>query len=1389
MTKRLKGIYLNCDPQDTPEGYYVDGENIILDQEIGAVLNEQGTTRKTTLPSGSKVIGSYLLTDDTRIVFLDSNEIALFTGTSYQVIFKDDLLNFDSDYPIQADLYTDKQGDRILTWIDGNNPARFLNIDKVENPTETSLNLFPSISGVPQLEVTNVNNTGGSLKTGTYYIAIAYKHSDETITNFYDVVGPIPIISGNINSEELFRGSNHGIETSKSISMSFGNVDTEYESIQLAVIPVYNGVIDAVQLLPEIPITTTNYTYTGGESFSAGSLEEIQIDQAFYSKPKTIHINDDTIYLGNLEQQQDIGYQKYAKDITVIATNKVLENSLGPTGELENSFRDPVNSLYNKSFKRGEVYALYISWILKEGGESKAYHIPGRPPQTDGSQAQGSITVLSDAPQPDPEASATATTVITKSPDDSGTINVTYDGDPVNVSINAADTIDQVGDKIANDINADSTIGITAFYNSSEDRLTFTAKQAGEGENGKSVLIGTGSTGVTFSNHAPTMSGGESSQVGQTETLNVRFGGVNSPDGIIIEVEYGDTKDTIANDLANTLNEDNDANYTASVDSSGANPVITITAKEEGTFWNRSISIFSDMDDLNFSISSISGGTSAEQNSPEVFRFRSEPTTTVPNATGMGYWENENETYPDDPDIWDDLAGENVRHHHFPEVQQFPLTEPPDGQVGQLNVLGFKLTNIALPEEIKEKVLGYKIYYAKRTPENKRIIDQGVNIETRVEGNLYRPSYLNDGGAKHNGSPDSTAFHYHPFHSLRIRSPIGQVTHVKAVGKLVDSIFQELDGFNGFHTLRFTDLRNSVNVATSDRFRTVEAGSYIDSQSDPSNINLTSLGFDRNMDNNRGESKIIFKISSAYNETNFMFAGQDPPGSPYYLTDLFALKTSMYNSFDNQILESTNYVHTDLDNLNSEDIFGGDTFVNFYTYRVQKRYDSQNRVHVISIVCESPDNISYRRVGNHAWEGFYPHFSKLTLAALIWKDGNPQFSPEHNSDTRDVTTYDNYFFYNEDYSKTNDIRFPPLKEKEDKEPEKYPTRVIRSREGTSGLTRMFLPDDFIDLTTKRGELVKLSTYNNILIPHMERSLIRTRGREELQVGDIRAFLGSGDIFSVKPQELIYSDDGFGGIEAKEHSINTPYGYVFYDKDAHKMFLINNEGLQDIGEPIKPVLDNLDPSYIRLGYDPKYERLFVTFDDETWSYSFKIGGWISKHSFVPDWYIHTKGRMYTAKDNEVHEHNNGLRGKYYDVVHDSKYSYIDNRDPNISKVVMSLMINSIVRGPTGTVLDARTFDQFRIRNSFQDTGTVDIEYFANEPLNPYIGNARKTLNKWFINQFRDQQSIPMGVPESLKWQYQKKLEDHYHRVDLIKDNSLNRKITLTDTDLIYKNSIR
>lgn len=218
--------------------------------------------------------------------------------------------------------------------------------------------------------------------------------------------------------------------------------------------------------------------------------------------------------------------------------------------------------------------------------------------------------------------------------------------------------------------------------------------------------------------------------------------------------------------------------------------------------------------------------------------------------------------------------------------------------------------------------------------------------------------------------------------------------------------------------------------------------------------------------------------------------------------------------------------------------------------------------------------------------------------------------------------------------------------------------------------------------------------------------------------------------------------------------------------------------------------NILDKFFKIGYDPFHERVLFSFGDKTFSYYPKINGWVSQHDYLPDVFFNTKKEFYSAKDNELHEHNHGERGNFYnDTYFDTIYEYVDNREAPLSKVATSLYIDSSVYDATSDLELHKTFDAYRVFNNYQDTEETAITYFADNSDNPYIGNARKTKNKWLINDLRDLKSVPQNVQASLEWAYKKKIKDHYAQVRLTKNNDLNEKLLLFRTNIIFKESIR
>lgn len=1319
--KRLNGIYTNCQPEDQPEGYYRDAQNITLDESLGAIVNELGTQE---LISVGDVIGHCVLPDGNIVLFEKGNpsdRISIYDGQTLSTIVEED---FNFNNPITAIPYLNTYDEYIIFWVDGDNPARYINITNPKTfDSDVYYNLFPATNKLPNVTIEDVFDTGGALKTGAYYFSVAYKHADGTLTNFYEVIGPAYVT--NTNPTE---SGQPGELTSKSIKLNLSNLDQEYDSVQIAVIRKIDGIFDSVELLPELPPTVTNYTYTGNESEIPGALEEIQIDNALYEKPKAIAYQDDNIYLGNLEEPENLEdyklLQKHSRDIIIKPSiDKELNQPI--TGENDpDSFSNVNNATKYRGYRRGEVYAFYISYIRRDGTETKAFHIPGRAPiEHAGSTAKGKIRFYRGLEGGDPIAAKSEFQPLLFRPLGTGTITVTVNNNvTVTINVTANETRESVVEKLVNEVNGNATMNSIVTAERDGFFLRFISANPGEQDNGLKVYI-TGGAGVTLRSYdVSDRTRREPGRIENQESFFFRDSDFTLNDGsngfsnsFIFKINTGKlTKDitvsgltvpsdsqTLANELATALNNDVDfANhYNATVqqriiDSTAVNQYdVIIESTAEGDSYNGNFFISPQNSSLSYEIlntykiiSELDGGETPfdetkviyegvqpenfvstmyngleDLQDPKHFRFRSD----TDGLTGMGYWENLNETYPDDIEVWGDpnldgLAGEPVRHHHFPDLLHNNYLESDiPGSLGELDAgvsytlkpLGFKVENVTLPPELGDNIVGYKIYYAKRTEENKRILDTVAPVSARV----FNEKYIRNAEVTEIGDYANDTIYTYPFSYLKDKKNLNNATHLAVFGHL-NSAYRE-------GKIKHV-LGNEFNEKGYRNFR-IESSVYVDSEdSENSGANLKGYGFDYNLDNSRAESKLVMKIKPSPNAEPIQGIDSFPLGN------ICAHKTDVYNSFDLQQLVYTNYTNTNKSDpttfVDSNTIYGGDTFIAPFSYRVRGvdggRYDN-----LYTVFMETNDNTNLRMRGDDFWEYFYPAVKVREMSYLSFDLNGRAYSKDTTSSDADVNAVDNYLAYNTDYSEVNDIKYPGIYGKYQRVAQSYPTRVIRNSDGI----RSFKQDDYLDLNKSRGKLVKLSNYNNVLIPHMERALVRTRGKEDIKVGDVRVFLGTGDIFSVRPDDIIYTDLGFAGLQNKQSAISTPYGYYFFDQQAGRMYGLTNEGIKDISENILPQLREF--SDVELGYNPKDELIITKSGTDVYSYSPKRESWISRHSYVPDYMIFDLKHLYTVKENKLWKHSVGRYGYFYGNPRDSIYSYVKNQQESYKAA--SLLINS------------------------------------------------------------------------------------------------------------------
>ncbi len=307
--------------------------------------------------------------------------------------------------------------------------------------TVDKLDIFMHSGDIPEFTTVNIIEGGGVI-SGTYHLALAYMDEDRNTTNYLITSNAVHIVTSHEDSlpTESITGDPQGSQSNKSITWNF-KVPIEarnYTHLQPVVIQRFGGgqnqassefayALDPVAITPQL---MQSITYTGLETVAQASISEVVIDSVRYETSKTIVQLDNRLYISNLQSRGDIGYQRFANSITLEAVTEeikrfdprhfdVLNINKGYTDLLSSSdagdfkLRDVITDVYKpiqgnsheqldvgqkgkfsgqvrkgykdvslsykkKSYRRSEVYAFYISFVLKDGTETYAYHIPGR---------------------------------------------------------------------------------------------------------------------------------------------------------------------------------------------------------------------------------------------------------------------------------------------------------------------------------------------------------------------------------------------------------------------------------------------------------------------------------------------------------------------------------------------------------------------------------------------------------------------------------------------------------------------------------------------------------------------------------------------------------------------------------------------------------------------------------------------------------------------------------------------------------------------------------------------------------------------------------------------------------------------------------------------------
>lgn len=766
-------------------------------------------------------------------------------------------------------------------------------------------------------------------------------------------------------------------------------------------------------------------------------------------------------------------------------------------------------------------------------------------------------------------------------------------------------------------------------------------------------------------------------------------------------------------------------------------------------------------------------------------------TSDEPDSNGqglMGYWENENEIYPNDSEYngtldynggtiagGRNLIGTRVKHHKMPSENRINGNDTSQSPY----IIGIRFDNIIIPTDIEAQVQGFYISYAERTMNNISVIANDIllkkyqNNEQLTYSNIYNFSLLT---SKPNIVP----------------------TYLKHIYTIDNSklIIQYPD----FANSGIQYLPSIPSVISIGQILRVSGLEY-----HPDNNSAT-------IPSNSGRVENISIKYSIISGTSFSFASDKDFNTVVCIANLCNYLKNVYISFYNQQqLCSTGKIYYtngsgsySILNPSLPILYGGDTFVNDITTKIEASANTSLDT-IWKYLSYSPYNVALREKDTTLWSSYYG----------------------------------NHYQYNKDFSALLDIKQTSSFNPYSPVLNSYPYRVNRSNiasdESTSIGWRTFLPDRYKEMNKSKGEIWSLASLNKQLIIQLKYSLYLAQIKDRLATDGSETFLGVSDIFDREPDEIVSTTFGYIGSQSQWASFVCKVGYVVVDREQGKVFIFNGQKTTEISEignrnffkkNLNTVNDIDNPFYINGndgggitgGYDDKNERLIFCKKDIsdselslTMSYSVKDNVWICVHDYHPNHIFSTRNKLFFVQNiigstnkGRILQHNIGNKGSFYNTSSFFIYNtYIDvvfKYPQEASKIFDSINWKSEIIGSLNVGYPAvnqkdKTITHIMVYNSTQCSGIIPINTKTGNWFNPNCTNVQET---WKFNDFKDltkdktkpfldskNQLISSNINNNKNWFDKSLFIDKFVVVRFIYDNVDNNDIYISDVAMALR----
>ena len=184
----------------------------------------------------------------------------------------------------------------------------------------------------------------------------------------------------------------------------------------------------------------------------------------------------------------------------------------------------------------------------------------------------------------------------------------------------------------------------------------------------------------------------------------------------------------------------------------------------------------------------------------------------------------------------------------------------------------------------------------------------------------------------------------------------------------------------------------------------------------------------------------------------------------------------------------------------------------------------------------------------------------------------------------------------------------------------------------------FISDDYYNVPTDRGIIVKLFSIGNNIFVHTKGSLYKFDASQTLVSNDEDIELKESDPFTNGITQICDSQYGYAGIDNKHSGCVTFDTYVFYDKQSNHLFGYSGQSqLGQIDEDIYKILKYYKPIDCRMIHDDKNTRILINFIIEigkeiTISFNYKSKNFISLHDITLEKAFNSRDICYSYNGN-------------------------------------------------------------------------------------------------------------------------------------------------------------